>query len=350
LGLFGINVEKNLYLINSFKDKAFFKGTECKKGDHLKKILAVGILVVLALAFLNVLSLPQVRAQTDQAQVVSYSWYVAPSTTTTAVYINDLIAVGEVQNTGSTTLGAVWVIGQAYNSSGIAVASSETRVMAPNLAPNQKAPFYLDFIPENSITLDQSWVSDVTTVTASVFTVLDPTGTGNQNAGLTTSILNSANTNGTYTVSGTITNSGDQTVLDVALVTTFYNSSGTVVGVSFTDLGAGFSPGQSMPFSVTPSDNTDALSSKIASFAILIQAVPVTPTPTPQPTTQPTSSPNYSTNPTENSGVQGSIPTYTILIVVVAVIAILALLIVLRRQNNRHNIEAPRAPPPLPQP
>jgi hypothetical protein len=322
------------------------------KGDNLKKILAFVILVVLALALFNVLSLPNVRAQTNEAQVLSYSWYIAPSTTTTAEYINDLIAVGEVQNTGSTTIGAIWVTGQAYDSNGTVLASTEAQAMATNLVPNQKVAFYLDFTPEESVTQDQSWVPNVTSVTVSVATITNASDSSTQYTGLTTSNLNIDNNGGNYTVSGIIQNTGDQSVEDVALASTFYNSNGTVIAVSFTDLGATLVPRQPTTFEVTPWDNTATLSSEIENYTILVQSIPVTPTATPeqtaQPTTQPTSSPSGSPNPTQNPGIMTSIPTYALVIVVIAVVAIIAGLMLLRRRGKSYQIEASTSPQPSP--
>jgi len=318
----------------------------------LKKILAFVILVVLALASFNVLSLPYVRAQTNEAQVLSYSWYIAPSTTTTAEYINDVIAVGEVQNTGSTTVGAIWVTGQTYDSNGTVLASTEAQAMATNLVPNQKAPFYLDFTPEESVTQDQSWVPNVTSVTVSVATITNASDSSTQYTGLTTSNLNIDNNDGNYTVSGIIQNTGDQSVEDVALASTFYKSNGTVIAVSFTDLGATLVPGQPTTFEVTPWDNTATLSSEIESYTIMVQSIPVTPTATPeqtaQPTTQPTSSPSGSPNPTKNPGIMTSIPPYALVIVVIAVVAIIAGLMLLRKRGKSYHIEASTTPQPSP--
>ena len=318
----------------------------------MKKILAFVILVVLALASFNVLSLPNVRAQTNEAQVLSYSWYIAPSTTTTAEYINDLIAVGEVQNTGSTAIGAIWVTGQAYDSNGTVLASTEAQAMATNLVPNQKAPFYLDFTPEESVTQDQSWVPNVTSVTVSVATITNASDSSTQYTGLTISNLNMDNNGGNYTVSGIIQNTGDQSVEDVALASTFYNSNGTVIAVSFTDLGATLVPRQPTTFEVTPWDNTATLSSEIENYTIQVQSIPVTPTATPeqtaQPTTQPTSSPSGSPNPTQNPGIMTSIPTYALVIVAIAVVAIIAGLMLLRRRGKSYQIEASTSPQPSP--
>jgi hypothetical protein len=156
------------------------------------------------------------------------------------------------------------------------------------------------------------------------------------------------NNGGNYTVSGIIQNTGDQSVEDVALASTFYNSNGTVIAVSFTDLGATLVPRQPTTFEVTPWDNTATLSSEIENYTILIQSIPVTPTTTPEQTTQPTSSPSGSPNPTQNPGIMTSIPTYAIVIVVIAVVAIIAGLMLLRRRGKSYQIEASTSPQPSP--
>ncbi len=327
---------------------------DCLKGDNMKKIVAFAILVVLALASFNVLSITSVRAQTVEAKVLSYSWYIAPSTTATAEYIGDLISVGEVQNTGSNTAGLIWVVGQAYDSNGTVLASTEAQVMTTNLAPNQKAPFYLDFTPEFSVTQDQSWVSNVTTVTVSEASITKASNSSAQYAGLTIFNDIGANNGGNYTVSGIIVDSGDQSVRDVALTTTFYSSNGTVVGLSLTDLGTAMTPGQAIPFVVSPWDNTATLSSEIANYTILVQSIPVTSAPTPEQTTAPTTQPTISTsgspNPTQTPTTMASITTYVIVIIIVVAIAVIASLNLLKRRGNSHQNEAPTSPQPAAQP
>ena len=100
-----------------------------------------------------------------------------------------MVAVGEVQNTGSTTVGLVWVAGQAYDANGTILASTEVPAMATSLTPNQKAPFYLDFAPEDSFTQDQSWIANVTTVAVSVAAINNASDTSTQYTGLTSSNL-----------------------------------------------------------------------------------------------------------------------------------------------------------------
>lgn len=138
---------------------------------------------------------------------------------------------------------------------------------------------------------------------------------------------------------------------DVAAVATFYNSNGTVVALSLTDLGAALAPGQSTSFEVTPWDNTDILSSEIQSYAILVQSTPATPTSTPEPTVTPTiiyASPGGTTNPSQNSSTTSSIPVYAILIVaVVGIIVVIAALILFMKRGSGRHIEAP-TPAPTP--
>ena len=81
-------------------------------------------------------------------------------------YTGDLVAVGEVQNNGTTAFSSILVYGAAYNSSGYAVCTSDTEVIGlPELLPGQKAPFYMDFTPENSVTHTNYRVPTVTNVT-----------------------------------------------------------------------------------------------------------------------------------------------------------------------------------------
>ena len=206
------------------------------------------------------LSTPHVKAQTTQVAILSYSWYTAPSTTEIAQYAGDLIVVGEVENTGTTALSTVSVAGVAYNSTNDIVGSGQAELIGvPELLPGQKAPFYMDFLPQDSPTLDQSWVPSVTNVT--LLTGAEVTTNQTIYQGLTTSNLNNFVNSGTYTVTGTIDNSGDQTVGQVWALVTFYNSTGTVVSMNCTayldpsDTGYSLSPGNAVTFSATTVDD-----------------------------------------------------------------------------------------------
>ncbi len=152
-----------------------------------------------------------------------------------------------------------------------------------------QGPFYMDFNPEYSGITDtilaSNWASSVTNVTLYVGAQL----TTNQTAysDLTTSNLNHYVASGTYTVTGTITNAGSQTVGDVWAVTTFYDASGTVVAINYTDYldpSGSLTPGDGVSVTATPADNTAALTSKITNYSMLVESSQysgpsVTPTP-----------------------------------------------------------------------
>jgi hypothetical protein len=251
------------------------------------------ILTALILASASMLVSPSARAVSSEVKVLSYSWYVAPSNTVQAEYAGDLVAVGEVQNVGSNVLGSVFVVGFAYNSTGTLLDSNNIPIYASNLLPGQKAPFYIDFLPQNSITGDDSWVPSVTKVTVQPAYIGNTTVT--QNSGLKLTGVSASKSSGTYTVTGTVKNNGTETTGNVFVDTTFYNTSGTVVALNFTSyLTSSFAPGNSVPFTATPIDNTAQLSSEIINYSLLIQSEPLTtsgsPTPSPSPSPHSSSS------------------------------------------------------------
>jgi hypothetical protein len=306
---------------------------------NLKKAIVVVILAALTLAAFSMLLGPSVRADTSEAQVLSYNWYVAPSSTDLAEYSGDLVAVGEVQNVGSNVLGQVVVEGYAYNSTGGLLAANEAPVFLNDLLPGQKAPFYIDFPPEDSITQDQSWVPYVSNVTVIVTYVTDANAT--QYSGLTSTGTSASNVDGTYTVTGTVQNTGDETTGNVWVVTTFYGASGSVVGLNYTNyLSSSLAPGESVPFTATPTDNTAQLLSEITNYTVLIDSEPLTtsaspapsPSSTPPPSSSPTGSPSTST---------AQLPATTILAVVVVVVVVVATLVLLRKWQK-----LPLPPPP----
>jgi len=73
--------------------------------------MVVAVLAVLTLAAFSMLLAPKAKADLSEARVLSYSWYVAPASTSEAEYTGDLITVGEVQNVGSNIINSVAVRG-----------------------------------------------------------------------------------------------------------------------------------------------------------------------------------------------------------------------------------------------
>jgi hypothetical protein len=126
-----------------------------------KQLLTIILLCALTLTSFTALTMAPVNADSSDAEILSYTWYAAPNNNL-ATYAGDLVVVGELQNVGTTNIFAVNVIATAFiNDTEVAYASRQ--VYGNNLQPGQKAPFYLDFIPD-SLTGDLSWVANVTNV------------------------------------------------------------------------------------------------------------------------------------------------------------------------------------------
>ena len=335
---------------------------------NFKKGMVLIILAALTLAAFSMLVAPSVKAQitgeSSEANIVSYSWYVSPSDTLIAEYEGDLVAVGEVQNVGSNVIGTCVVAGEVFLSNGTVVASSETNAYIDanyGLLPGQKAPFYIDFPPEDSVTQDQSWVPLVNNVTLQVSYVSDLNNT--QFSALTTDLVTSgvtaSDSSGTYTVTGNVQNNGNAEVGTVWIDATFYNASGAVVGLNFTDYlnpSGTLAPGDSVPFTATPTDDSPQLESEIANYSVLIQAeaptasstgTPVTSTmPSSAPTSSsPTASPIISAKPSSSTDL-----IYGVVAAVVIIAVVVTSLALFRKRRSTTPSALPPPPPPPPPP
>jgi hypothetical protein len=326
------------------------------EGKELKKLFVALALIILIISAVSSLSISQVKADTSDVKILSYSWYVS-SSTEHAQYTGDLIVVGEVQNIGTNAIENVIVGGQAYNISGGDVSSgAELPPYIAYLGPGQKAPFYLEFSPEitDLSLIDPNWASLVTNVTVRV--VNAPDSSQSKYAGLTisTGSISNSTVAGTYTLTGTVENTGTQTTGRVWVIATFYNATGTVISMNYTEyISQSLLPGRSAVFTATPIDNTAELSSKITSYSLLIQseATPTTtptPTVTTTPTIQPSNSPTSSsqTTPTPTSFGISSTIIYIVIIAVAIVLVILAVLMLIRRRQNAE-FDLPPPPPPI---
>jgi hypothetical protein len=299
--------------------------------------------VFLMMTSLGLTLVPQVSSQPENVKVLSYSWYVDS--------IGDFIVVGEVQNVGPNTIESVVLTGVVYTMDGEAQASSYTIVYVNYLIPQQKAPFYMDFSPQSSNTGDLSWLS--LGVNRVDFTVnLANTTSSYQYPDLTlASSSGGVDGEGVYWVSGTVKNSGTQTATNIRVIGTFYNSSGTVVAVGYTELltPASLTPSNTATFKVGAFDvnQTEATSiQKISSYRLLIQTEGpmlsgTSPTPPPS---SPSSSPPSTTPPSgsspsptessesENPNVLPPEATYAIVVVVV-ILALAGTLLMLRKRK-----------------
>lgn len=314
------------------------------KGNTLKKLIGLIFLLALTLTVLIVMPPPNAKADNSEARILTYSYYTAPSNVPTiASSAGDLIVVGELQNVGSNIINNVTVEGTAIGNGTQVLATSLSEAFVYEMAPGAKAPFYIDFTAQSGSTGDLTWTSQVTSVTVTVTAVTDtpiPPYTGIK---MISDPINSLYdpTTGTYTVTGTIQNNGTQALATVWAVVTFYDASGTVVGVNFTQYlmpyPSLFQPGSYTFFNAVPSDCNTQLGSKISTFNVIIDSQPVS-------QVTPANSPTSTTTGTTNSN--SGFPTLAVIVLVVLVVAAVIGVMLFRKQKRT---PPPPPPPPLPE-
>jgi hypothetical protein len=302
---------------------------------------SVFLFVFLTLAWLGVTLVPQVSSQPENIKVLSYGWYVDS--------IGFLDVVGEVQNVGPNTIDTVVLSGTIYATDGEAKAySSPTIVFVKYLVPQQKAPFYMEFPPQNSVTGDLSWLS--LGIDHVDFTVSQAEVTSSyQYPDLTVASSSGAvDSEGVYWVSGTVQNTGSQTARNIHVVGTFFNASDTVVAVGYSDYltPLSLSPSSTESFKLGAFDLNQSLvpsNLMISSYSLLVQTEsPILSGEAPSPTPTPSNPPSDNTpSPTGSSGSEnpnGLAPEAVYAIVAVIVIIGLAVTLLLIRKTKSQEI------------
>ncbi|UCC59234.1 MAG: PT domain-containing protein [Candidatus Bathyarchaeum sp.] len=292
--------------------------------------------VVYSLVLITVISLfftfiPNVFSQPESVDFLSYSWYVTD--------YSWLIVVGEVQNVGPNIIENITLGGVLYTKDGEDRAMSYTRVYADQILPQQKAPFYMPYYPESSYSGDFVWVE--IGIDHVAFGVIDANITESyQYADL--EIIGDApqiGSDGLYTVMGSLRNTGNRAAGRLWIVGTFYNASGHVIGVGYSNFltPKSLPTGQTTSFTVSPIDVTPQMTNQITDYALLIQTeAPIFPEgpfepPTESPTEAPTESPTES--PTETPTDQTDLDLTLVLIAVPIVIAVLLVALFYRRKK-----------------
>jgi hypothetical protein len=303
----------------------------------MKKTVILVLITVITIS-LGLTLIPNVSSQVEDAQVLSYSYYMHP------YYTDRLIIVGEVQNTGSNVIDQIAVTGTFYAPDETIFMQNTVLTLTTQILPNQKSPFYLTFSPDN-ILVSTNWTSqDVTDYNITV--TYAPTTEARQYKDLTiTSQSEATDAYGSYYVSGTVKNTGTESTNKTWVVATFYNSTGSVVSVGYSEvlIPNSIAPGGTADFTIYPADYTSA--GNIASYSLIIQTkltASSTPTPTPSatPSASPTSTPSSSASPTptptppaNGTGIPDAY-IYAAIIAVIVVVAIVAL--VLRKRSGKH--------------
>ncbi|MFB3890189.1 MAG: FxLYD domain-containing protein [Candidatus Bathyarchaeia archaeon] len=227
------------------------------------------LLLALTLTAFCVASVPNAKAAPEDIKVLSYSWYVSPST---GYNPGDLIVVGEVQNTGTNVVDYVTIQGVAYTADGQGQAAAYSVAYVDHMLPQQKAPFYMDFMLETSFTGNLSWVTETDHVR---LTVVRANETQDQQYTDLKIVSDTAYTdmNGVYSVMGLMQNTGTQPTGRVWVVATFYDTSGKVVGAGYSNYltPASLGPNETSQFTITMLDATTQRTAQISSYALLFQ-------------------------------------------------------------------------------
>jgi hypothetical protein len=291
----------------------------------MKKI-TVGFMILLTICLLSLTLVPSALSQTSSIKIVSYSYYIDSS--------GYLDVVGEVQNVGSSAVDPIFLVGTVTLPDGTQTNSYPTKVWVLDLIPQQKAPFYMEFLPPQNTNFWQlDYVSDLTlnVIMANATSEYQyPDLTITKSSG---SIGTTGDFKGAYVVNGEIQNTGTQAATNLTVVGTFFNSTGAVVGVGHTNYltPTVLNPSATASFQIAALDLNQTIipsSMKISSYSLLVQ--------TQKPILQgtaPLATPSSSTTTSPSSTSQSSQLFYAIVIVVVIVVIAAALLFLKKRSK-----------------
>jgi len=307
-----------------------------------KKLVVIFLIASLAISSYMFFGMPKAKADMSDIKILSYSAYVSPADSYTS-YFGDYIVVGEIQNQGTEVFNLPQITALAYAADGTILASAGNSAFVKDMLPGQKAPFYIDFTlqssdPNGNYSNSMGWISVLDHLQLSVWAEAtnDTMYRGVVVAGKT-----SYTVGGVYSVTGYVQNTGNNLTGNVWAVTTFYNASGGVVAVNYTNfLTHSLAPNASVPFTATPMDNTAALSSQIASYSVFVQNMdyqpPESTAPTPtESSATPTPVVTASTQPTLTPTPEASSNTllYAGVGVVVIVAAIVVMIVIRKRRG-----------------
>jgi hypothetical protein len=278
----------------------------------MRKSALLAFVVAITIALCMTL-IPHVFSQPENIRVLSYSWYLDPSSG------DYLVVVGEVQNVGPNIIDYVKVIGTFYASDGTPLAGDSVRSLTTQILPQQKAPFYLIVTIYDSNT-GYSWdPQSIDHLTISVNRA-EPTESSQYQGLEISSHESSTDAYGYYRVTGVVKNTGTQSTNQASVVATFYNSTGSVVAVGTSYLTpSSIAPSSTASFTIYPLDYL-AVMGEISSYSLLIQTLNTAPSATPTPS--PTASPSLSPAPTPTETVNGTDISDTYVYIAAAVVII----------------------------
>jgi len=316
----------------------------------------VCLFVILSLLFSGLAFAPTGSSQTQNIKIINYSYYFD-----TAGYLD---AVGLVQNVGSNTVNPVYLTGEVYAPNGEPASSSACQVWVSYLTYGQQAPFYMEFPPpQNTNNWLPSYVGNITLTVSTAnatnrYQYPDLKVTSSSGEVGTAAMGDNGNLAGAYVVNGVIQNYGTQAATNVTVVGAFFNSTGSVVGVGYTDYLTPqvLAAGATTTFQIAAFDLNQSLvpaSLQIHSYQLLLQTTLPILNGTPPPTTSPQgtgsststgskgSSSSKSGVNSKNSSIDSTIYTALIAAAVIAV-AVAVSLLVLRRSKPHQTVKEAR--------
>ena len=311
------------------------------------------LIALLVICTISLFLVPSILSQVNEPQniqVVNKSWYLD-------LYGN-LIVVGQIQNTGQDVIKQVILTGTATTNDQIQQ-NSYTVVWGSELVPQQKAPFYMEFFVPQSSYGQGSWYNNVADIDLKVASANSTSGYQYPDLKITSdygSIGTSGDFNGAYVVTGSIKNTGSQSASNITVVGTFFNSTGAVVGVGYTNYLSPrtLNPSESTTFQIAALDlNQSEVPSnlKITKYELLVQSqAPILQGNAPVATPYTGSNDGISNNPTptlapgqtssgQNNPIGGASNTsnvylYAAVSAAVVIVVVAAAFIFLRKRSN----------------
>lgn len=298
----------------------------------MKKSITLLIILLLAASLFIAFS-PAAQSETGSLAVKSYTWYKSPT-------YGYLVVVGEVQNTGTTTIHSATITGVVYTKDQVIQASSAySLIYATQILPNDTAPFFMYFTESTSVNGSLTWIDiGVDRVEFNFYSNADNTQVNN-NLHIVAH-EGSIDTTGNYSVTGIVLNRGTDYPENIWVVGAFYNSSGSVVAVGFSNYLTHYLPPNNFTqFTFKPTDPNAQAATQITSYTLQVLSDGTTTQPTATPTISPSASPSSSASPTISPTTtppvtdNSNTTLYIVIAAVAVVVALVVLVLILKRKT-----------------